>query len=359
MFLLKSFPKKNLRWWFANKDRIDFDPDFQRKSTVWKGPDQAFLIDSILNGFDVPKLYIDDFTTHNVPELNTRGKSYAIIDGKQRLTAIVAFRQDKFALSSKFVLTSDPTRSLKGLKYGELKRNHPPVAALFDKYVLDVKSIETNEREKINEVFRRLNEASKALNGAENRNARIGKAVDAIRQISQHRFLTTRIRFDTSRSQEKNAAAKLLLLEFDGRSPKDTKKLQLDEFVVSIGAVGSGRFDRCVTRVSAQLDRLSEVFQNQDELLAAQGNIPLYYLFVSRLKAAERKKVRLFLLWFEKARRKNRNARLGDSDFDSYDINNRSTNDAGSYRERLRVIRKKHTEWKRVTENGSRPMRAS
>lgn len=359
MFHIKSFPKKSLRWWFTNRDRIDFEPDFQRKSTVWKWADQAFLVDSVLNGFDVPKLYIADFTAHDVPELNTRGKSYAIIDGKQRLTAIIAFRQDKFALSSKFVLTSDPTRDLKGLKYSELKHHHPHVAKLFDTYVLDVKAIETDEREKINEVFRRLNEASKALNGAENRNARIGKAVDAIRDIAEHRFLATRVRFDSSRSQDKNAAAKLLLLEFEGRAPKDTKKRQLDEFVVSIGTTGTSRFNRSVTRVAAHLDQLCAVFEKQDALLSAQGNVPLYYLFVSRLKVAERKKVRLFLLWFENARRKNRSAKRRDADFDSYDINNRSTNDAGSYKERLRVIRKKYTEWKRATANGSRPMRAS
>jgi hypothetical protein len=175
----------------------------------------------------------------------------------------------------------------------------------------------------------------------------IGEAVRAIRDLSKHTLFTTRVRFATNRSQEKNAAAKVLMLEYEGGVPVDTKKRQLDAFVVSIGDKGSGRFNRTLARVRSNLDALSNVFQKNDALLAAQGNVPLYYLFISRLKPADRKKARAFLEWFERSRTRNRNVQGSDRDLHSYDIANRSTNDAGSYATRLRVIRKKHAAWKR------------
>lgn len=347
MFKIRSFPKKNLKWWHGESSSIDFDPDFQRTSRVWAGRDQAFLIDSILNGFDIPKIYIADFREHNVPSLNVHHRSYAIIDGKQRLTAIFAFMDDKLSLQKYFVLLSDPTVKLGGLKFSELKKAHPRIAQTVERYALDVKSIETVDREKINDVFLRLNKASKALNGAEVRNALIGKAVDAIRDIARHRFFAKRIRFATNRSQEKNAAAKVLVLEYEGGAFVDTKKKNLDAFVIAIGHQGSGRFNGAMTRVRRNLDALAEVFQNQDTLLGAQGHVPLYYILISRLKPADRIRVREFIEGFERSRVKNRNRGGGDHDLDAYDLASRSTNDKKSFETRLRVIRKKFAAWKR------------
>jgi hypothetical protein len=86
MFKIRSFPKKTIRWWHGKAGSIDFNPDFQRTSRVWKGRDRAFLIDSILNGYDIPKFYVADFTKHDVPDLNVERKDFAVIDGKQRFT---------------------------------------------------------------------------------------------------------------------------------------------------------------------------------------------------------------------------------------------------------------------------------
>jgi len=126
------------------------------------------------------------------------------------LTAINAFLDGEFALSKEFVLLSKPTLKLSGKTFAELKENHRPIARRIENYVLDVKSIQTDDRKTLTDVFLRLNKASKALNGAEVRNALIGKAVDSIRVIANHRFFKKRIKFATDRSQEKNAAPRSL-----------------------------------------------------------------------------------------------------------------------------------------------------
>jgi len=350
MFKIRSFPKKNLKWWHGKAGSIDLDPDFQRTSRVWKGRDQTFLIDSILNGFDIPKLYIADFTKHDVPELNIQKKSYAVIDGKQRLTAIFGFMDDNLQLPKKYTVRAHPTVALGGLTFSELKSEHPEIAEAIEKYVPDVKSIETNDRSAINDVFLRLNKTAKALNGAEMRNAVIGKAVDAIRVLVKNPFFAKRISFNTNRSQEKNTAAKILLLEYEGNAFVDTKKRNLDSFVERIGRQTTSQFNGALKRVKKNLDVLSQVFQNGDGLLHAEGHVPLYYMFITRLPENDQKKVRAFLEEFERERIKNRNSGAHNRDLDGYDLASRSTNDKKSFETRLRVIRKKFAAWKRAPE---------
>jgi hypothetical protein len=348
MFKIRRFSRKKLGWWFKNRSKIDFDPDFQRTARVWKERDKIFLIDSILNGFDIPKIYVADFTKRNIPSLNKRNKDYAVIDGKQRLTAICAFFDNRLPLPRKFFLPAHPSVDLGKLRFRDLKANHPDVARLIENYVLDVKVIETDDRRLISDVFLRLNKASRALNGAEIRNAMIGKAVNAIRDIAKHAFFVRRIRFATDRSQERNAAAKILLLEYMS-GPAETKKRNLDQFVRDIGETSSGRFQGTLNRVDANMKVLLNVFRNQDHLLSAQGSAPLYYLFISRLKPADRKKARDFLEHFEDQRTRNRGRpnNIRDGAFDTFDFTSRSTNDKTSYDARLKVLRDKFATWKR------------
>jgi hypothetical protein len=85
------------------------NPVYQRRSGLWTDPNRAFLIDSILNAFDIPKIYIADFTYVNTP-LNTSKKQYAVIDGKQRLGAIFDFFDGNLVLDQKIKIFKDPSQ---------------------------------------------------------------------------------------------------------------------------------------------------------------------------------------------------------------------------------------------------------
>src|SRR5207249_3787695 len=84
------FEAKTLSWWRARRTKIDMEPAYQRRGRLWSIADKAYLVDSILNGFDIPKLYIADFT-YTDTVLNKKKLPYAIIDGKQRFEAIFDF----------------------------------------------------------------------------------------------------------------------------------------------------------------------------------------------------------------------------------------------------------------------------
>jgi len=86
---------------WQEKNRIDLEPPYQREGGVWSIEKQQLFIDSLINNFDVPKLYFHDISHRNEPFL------WAVIDGKQRLQAIWEFFSDKFALADDFSFIGD------------------------------------------------------------------------------------------------------------------------------------------------------------------------------------------------------------------------------------------------------------
>ena len=168
---------------------------------------KAYLIDSIINDYDIPKIYLADFSLMNTP-LNVHRKPYAIIDGRQRLEAIFGFFDDQFPLNQDFVFFGDPNLRLGSLVYSDLRKSQPKIASSIEEFNLSVMSVITDDEARINDLFVRLN-TSKALTGAEIRNAMSGRIPDLIRQLVLHDFFQRRARFSVTRGQDKNAAAKV------------------------------------------------------------------------------------------------------------------------------------------------------
>ena len=77
-------------------------------------------------------------------------------------------------------------------------------------------SVVTNDEADINELFVRLNR-SKPLTGAEIRNAMLGPVSDMIRNVARHAFFTENIKFSVTRAGDYNAAAKLVLFEYENK----------------------------------------------------------------------------------------------------------------------------------------------
>src|SRR5690349_17620688 len=80
-------------------DAIIKDPEYQRNGDIWSLEKKQLLIDSIINRYDIPKLYFHKFERE---EARRTGKTYAIIDGRQRLETIIHFMEDQFPLGADF-----------------------------------------------------------------------------------------------------------------------------------------------------------------------------------------------------------------------------------------------------------------
>jgi hypothetical protein len=349
-FTVRQFDARTLSWWSDQRDVIDFDPPYQRRGGLWSKSDKAFLIDSVLNEFDIPKVYIADFTYGPAP-FNEKNTRYAVIDGKQRFEAIFDFFDGNLLLAPSFAYAADPTLHLGGLSYRDLRANHPRVARQFDNFNLTVMSVITDEEGPINELFVRLNR-NKSLTGPEIRNAMRGIVPELFRKLASHPMLTERVSFATQRGQDLDAAAKCLVLEFRGRIV-DTKKVSLDRFVEEglQADAGTENFKRAASRVEHVFDAMTSVFVPHDPLLTA-GAFAVYYWLVRQTDEQFRHEIRPFLVAFEEARSLNRElAKHADtvSEVDpqliTYDSLNRSINDQGSLEGRFEILSSRFQEF--------------
>ena len=343
MFKVRAFENRTLSWWYQERNNIDMEPVYQRKGGLWSPYDKAFLVDSILNDFDIPKLYIADFTFGNT-FLNRAKKPFAVIDGKQRFEAIFDFFDGKIELDKEFKYLDDPALQLAQLRYGEIARKHPKIASKFSNYNLTVSSVITDEEEKISDLFVRLNR-SKPLTGAEIRNAMSGVVPELTRNIAGHQFFTTCVKFQTERGQDKNTAAKLLLVEFS-RKFTNTKKTQLDQFAKEGLISEYSEISEAAKRVAAVLDNMCEVFLCRDPLLSSSTPVIMYYWLVRNISSEEKKSLRNSLAQFDQARKLNRKIALvspqqADAGLLMYDNLCRSADDQWSLELRYNMLKER------------------
>lgn len=326
---------------YRMRDRIQLDPDYQRLSGIWAPENRQLLIDTILNRFDVPKLYLHKFSA----PLVKGGKSfdYAIVDGKQRLETMWNFIDGKIALAEDFEWFKDETVEAGGMTYLELGQQYPEIKADFDGFQLTVMLIETDDIEMIEEMFSRLNEAA-PLTAPEKRNAYGGPIPGAVRKLAKEPFFTEKVPFPNKRYRHFDLATKFLLAEHEGQV-SDTKKRRLDDFVESFAQAPRTKMPAFLKKAQANLEFMTPVFSDDDWLLRQVGMVMLYYhLFRVAEKGGWRTEItRKKLADFDAKRAANRAAMEKGSDgvdldlieFDRYA---QSPNDGGAIRYRLRLL---------------------
>ena len=158
------------------KERINTDAEYQR-AKVWSDPQKALLIDSILRGFDIPKIYVrrlppgDDII-------------FDVIDGKQRLNAIWGFVSDEFRLPRKAEVFPD-LGDLSGMQWSELSGKAKDILQFSS---ITVSALEDANDDNVRELFLRL-QKGEPLRAAETRNAMAGPLRDFVaEQMAAHEF---------------------------------------------------------------------------------------------------------------------------------------------------------------------------
>lgn len=326
---------------YRQRATIQTDPEYQRLSDIWTLEKRQLLLDTILNEFDVPKLYLHKFRT----PVRRRHQTfqYAIIDGKQRLETLWSFIDGKVALSDSFEFFKDVSIDARGMTYEQLGRLHPDLKVQFDSFNLSTVLIETDDVDVIEEMFSRLNEAA-PLSAPEKRNALGGPVPLAIRRVSQHAFFEESVPFPNKRYRHLDLAAKFLLVEDAGRIV-DTKKVYLDEFVSSRKSQGRRKRLQAETAVEHILGKMQGIFVEKDRLLRQVGMVMVYYLLFreSVREGWSGRITRRKLQDFEQAREKNRRvaertltkANYELLEFDKY---SQSPNDGYALRIRLKIL---------------------
>jgi hypothetical protein len=335
---------------YSERETINLAPDYQRAGGVWTIEKRRLLIDSILNDYDIPKIYFHALSNDSQSRASYKYK-YAVIDGRQRLETIWDFMDGRFVLSDDFEYQRDEKTDLSGLSYEDIAKHFPKIRVKFDSFILPVVtvSIEGDESDLIEDMFSRLNEAV-PLNAAEKRNAIGGYLVKAITDVSLHPFFTTNVRFGNKRYQHKESAARFLLIEASLRSDEghivDTKKVYLDGLAKRYHSNNKKHVMVLEEAVVEVLDAMSEEFVEKDDLLLAQGILVVYYLvFRAAINKGWLDKItRRKLLNFRDRLRENREAAAKNYEGAAFDLlefdrmNQQGTNDASSIKERYRIL---------------------
>lgn len=150
-------------------ERIQLSPSYQREN-VWSLRQKSELIESILMGIPLPIMYF----------FQDNSGVKQVVDGKQRLSALFDFIDNKFALSELNILEDlkgKKFKNLSGLDQGKLEDYKIPI---------NVIKPPTPDRIKF-DIFDRVNRGGTRLNNQEMRNAIYqGRATELLEELKNN-----------------------------------------------------------------------------------------------------------------------------------------------------------------------------
>ena len=162
--------------WFRDRNldkALVLKPPYQRKP-VWTYNQKAYLIDTILENYHIPEIYI-----HR--ETDSDGKAiYNIVDGQQRIRSILDFLNGEFAISDKY----NP-------EFADY--NFDDLPDTFKKhiwnYTLYAREITDATGEEVRNMFIRMNRNVVALNPQELRHATYsGDFIKLMEELAEDEF---------------------------------------------------------------------------------------------------------------------------------------------------------------------------
>lgn len=148
------------------RHELEISPEFQRNN-VWKSSQMSELVESILMGIPIPVIYL----------FEDRDGNKQIVDGKQRITTIIDFQDDKFTLNGLHVMPS-----FNGKKFSTLP---PKMRGAFEDYQLSFYIIQPPTPERVKyDIFDRVNRGGTQLTHQEMREALyMGKATEMLKYL--------------------------------------------------------------------------------------------------------------------------------------------------------------------------------
>ena len=158
--LIERRPTTNDLSWFLDLDKngqLDLDPSYQRRS-VWTPSDRRYFLDTIFRNYPSPAIFLHKSIADD------GDVTYHVVDGKQRLSTVIMFVNNRIALPLDF-----GDDRLNGKKWRDLDTG---LRRIFWNYPFSVEQIEALQGPLIKDVFARLNKNSRKLTRQELRHAR-------------------------------------------------------------------------------------------------------------------------------------------------------------------------------------------
>jgi len=238
-----SHPISDIRDW-NNLKRIEIKPDFQR-GEVWAEAAKIMLMDSILRNIPMPKIFfqavIKETETYRI-----------VIDGQQRLKAILSFLKGEFKLDRPY------EGEHSNLYFQDLPKE---IKDNFLAYKIDVNEIINADEEIVREIYARVNKYTIVLNKQELRRAdfpgdflKLSEELAVLDFLDEARIFTVASR---RRMGDIEFASELIALLIDGIQDK---KENLDQFYQDYAKWDRDDFDITKAKFKAIVDDLKLIF---------------------------------------------------------------------------------------------------
>lgn len=223
--------------------QLELNPRLQRRP-VWTDKAKSFLIDTILRGKPIPKVFIRQ-------KINVLTKTSAreVVDGQQRLRTILAFVKDGFVVSKRH------NEQLGGRYYSQLPEE---VQAQMLAYEVSVDLLINLPDSEVLDIFSRLNSYAVVLNEQEKINADHFGPFKVLADKIGHKYyeywttqgvLTPK---QVVRMLEVNLVADLLIAVLEGIKSKKQIKKFYDAYETDFGHdtdALEGRFDAVISAI--------------------------------------------------------------------------------------------------------------
>jgi hypothetical protein len=239
-------PISDIRDW-KQLERLEIKPDFQRLE-VWSDAAKVMLMDTILRGIPMPKIFVSSVIRNDQVHRT-------VIDGQQRISAILAFMADKFSLDRPYV------GEFKGLYFSGLPEE---IRSAFLQYRIDFNEALEFSEEELRETYSRLNKYSVALTKQELRRADYpGAFLKMAEELANHDYLE-KARIFTVANRRRLADVEYVseLVAALVAGPQD-KRDNLDSFYLQYSAWNEEDRQRVEARFLGVIADLSLIFSDE------------------------------------------------------------------------------------------------
>lgn len=242
-----------------NKKTLNFDLVIQRKEGIWDDERQGLLIDSILNDYFIPPLYV-----------KKEGRLHSFLDGKQRLTSIFRFINNELLLPKD--LENVDGVEIKNKKFEDLPKEFQERIL---NYKLDLVSMSNCTESDIKKIFYRLNHGV-ALKTIETTRAVLGnKVLKFIDGISKTPFFSTKINISKS-ARQRYVDQELILQTVMLISKADTGFSSKEIHAFSLSLNNESLRDELAAKMQNSCFYLNEVYLKKAKFLK-KVNIPMLF----------------------------------------------------------------------------------
>ena len=260
-FELRTYTVNDFRDWYERGELV-LSPKFQRR-LVWSDKAKSYLIDTILRDLPIPPVFI-----RQIIDPDTLKTTREVVDGQQRLRAILDFFKDGFKVS-KIHNTEHG-----GLYFSEMPSN---VQKEFLEYAINTNVVWSPQDEEILGIFARLNTYTVKLNNQELWNAKyFGLFKQTVHSLAYKfytfwRSLNILTEYKIARMGDVELTSELVIVSFDGIQDRKVIESYYDDY--------DDKFpnrNKIIKRFKNCIDTIGEIY---GELLPNSyfKGIPLFY----------------------------------------------------------------------------------